>query len=74
MPLKDVLTKPDPKRQKGWLYACQEKLDKDDYEYLLSVLSNEDDFSAPYIASIMTKQGLSVSATTVLSTRRRLNG
>jgi hypothetical protein len=74
MPLKDVLTKPAPKQQKGWLYACKDKLDADDYEYLLSVLQNEEEFSAPYIANIMSKQGFPVSATTVLATRRKLNG
>ena len=74
MPLKDVLTKQTPRKQKGWLDYCQEKLDKDDYEYLLSVLKNEDEFSSPYIANIMTKQGFPVSATTILSVRRKLNG
>lgn len=74
MALKDVLTKPEPKRSKGWLDYCKEKLDTEDYEYLLSVLRNEREFSAPYIANIMTKQGCPVSATTVLSTRRKLNG
>ena len=74
MPLKDILTKPAPRQQKGWLENCKSKLDADDYEYLLTVLRNPDEFSAPYIASIMTKQGLSVSSTTVLSARRKLIG
>lgn len=74
MALKDVLTTPTPRRQKGWLDVCREKLDAEDYEYLLAVLRNEDEFSAPYIANIMTKQGFPVSATTVLTVRRRLNG
>lgn len=74
MALKDVLTKPEPKRQKGWLDYCKEKLDAEDYEYLLSVLRNERDFSAPYVASIMSKQGLPVSSTTILTVRRKLNG
>jgi hypothetical protein len=74
MPLRDVLIKPVPRRQKGWLETCQDKLDADDYEYLLSVLRNEEEFSAPYIANIMSKQGLPVSNTTVLATRRKLNG
>lgn len=74
MPLKDVLTKQSPRRQKGWLDYCEEKLDKEDYEYLLSVLKNEQEFSAPYIANIMTKQGYPVSATTILSVRRKLIG
>lgn len=74
MPLKDVLTKQAPRRQKGWLDYCEEKLDKEDFEYLLSVLKNEEEFSSPYIANIMTKQGYPVSATTILSVRRKLNG
>lgn len=74
MPLKDVLTKQQPRKQKGWLNYCEEKLEKDDFEYLLQVLRNEDEFSAPYIANIMTKQGFPVSSTTVLATRRKLIG
>jgi hypothetical protein len=74
MALKDALTKPAPRRNKGWLDFCEEKLDKDDYTYLLEVLHNEEEFSAPYIASIMTKQGFPVSSTTVLATRRKLIG
>lgn len=74
MSLKDVLTKPAPRQQKGWLTLCKEKLDADDYEYLLSVLKNENEFSAPYIANIMTKQGYPVSSTTILTVRRKLIG
>lgn len=74
MPLKDALTKPAPRKNKGWIDFCEEKLDKEDFEYLLQVLRNEEDFSAPYIASIMTKQGFPVSSTTILATRRKLNG
>ena len=74
MSLKDVLTKQPPKRNKGWLDYCEEKLDKDDFQYLLDVLRNEDEFSTPYIAKIMTKQGYPVSSTTILATRRKLNG
>lgn len=74
MSLKDVLTKPAPRQQKGWLNLCKEKLDADDYDYLISVLKNEDEFSAPYIANIMTKQGYPVSSTTILTVRRKLIG
>ena len=74
MALKDVLTKPSPRRTKSWLDTCKEKLDEEDYQYLLYVLENEEEFSAPYIANIMTKQGFPVSSTTILTTRRKLNG
>lgn len=74
MPLKDVLTKQPPRQNKGWLDFCEEKLDKDDYDYLLQVLRNKDEFTAPYIANIMTKQGFPVSATTIAATRRKLIG
>lgn len=74
MPLKDILTKPTPRKQKSWLDNCQDKLDAEDFEYLLAVLRNEDEFSAPYIANIMSKQGFPVSSTTILTIRRKLNG
>ncbi len=74
MSLKDVLTKPAPKKNRGWLDFCEEGLDKDDFEHLLQVLRNDKEFSAPYIANIMTKQGFPVSSTTVLTVRRKLIG
>jgi hypothetical protein len=74
MSLKDVLTKQAPRRNKSWLDVCEEKLDLEDYQYLLEVLRNEEEFSAPYIATIMTRQGFPVSSTTVLSARRKVIG
>ena len=74
MSLKDALKKPDPRTHKSWLDTCREGMDKEDYEYLLEVLKNTDEFPAPHIATIMTKQGFPVSATTILTTRRKLNG
>lgn len=74
MPLKDVLTKPAPRKQKSWLSICEAGLDKEDFDYLISVLKNEEDYSAPYIATIMTKQGYPVTPTTILTARRKING
>lgn len=74
MSLKDVLVKAPAKRTKSWLEYCEEKLDAEDYQHLVEVIRNEEDFSAAYVANIMTKQGFPVSSTTILSTRRKLNG
>lgn len=74
MSLKDVLVKPSPRTHKTWLEVCKQQMDKDDFDHLINVLKNPDEFPAPYIADIMTKQGFPVSATTVQSTRRKLNG
>jgi len=74
MPLKDILIKASPRKQKNWLGVCEAGLDKEDFEHLMSVMHNEEEYSGAYIARIMTKQGFPVSATTVQTARRNFNG
>lgn len=72
--LKDLLTKPEPKKAKTWYEGIQKALDKEDLDYFHQVLANPDEFSGTYIADKMTEAGFPVSSTTINSLRRRING
>jgi len=72
MALKDILTPQVKSKHPTWLDIMKDKLDAEDYEWLITCLKATNDFSGSYIADKMTKAGYPVSPTTVNLLRKNL--
>jgi hypothetical protein len=70
MALKDLLTIEPKPESKGWLAKMEKQLDAEDYEWLLSCLKNEQDYSAHYLARKLTQLGYPVSNSTISKIRK----
>jgi hypothetical protein len=72
MALKDILTAEPKRESKDWLHSMKKQLDEEDYEWLMSCILNEQDYSAHYLARKLTQLGYPVSNSTISKIRKNL--